>query len=89
MTLTLNTAKQPFHKTLQIMNTHCQTKLVVKKVSSSEHIIETVIFHCMNRNSVTVSLTLKIKKKIASDTLVYNDVSPYWVWLQMVQRCIR
>ena len=20
--------------------------------------------------------------------LAYNDVSPYWVWLQMVQRCI-
>ena len=23
------------------------------------------------------------------DTLAYNDVSPYWVWLQMVQRCRR
>ena len=22
------------------------------------------------------------------DVLAYNDVSPYWVWLQMVQRCI-
>ena len=22
------------------------------------------------------------------DAMVYNDVSPYWVWLQMVQRCI-
>ena len=30
MTLTLNTAKQPFHKTLQLMNMHCQTKLVAK-----------------------------------------------------------
>ena len=27
----LNTAKQPFHKTLQLMNMHCQTKLVAKK----------------------------------------------------------
>ena len=28
VTLTLNTAKQPFHKTLQLINMHCQTKLV-------------------------------------------------------------
>ena len=31
VTLTLNTAKQPFHKTFQLMNMHCQTKLVAKK----------------------------------------------------------
>ena len=24
----------------------------------------------------------------AHDTLAYNDVSPYWVWLEMVQRFI-
>ena len=24
----------------------------------------------------------------ACDALAYNDVSSYWVWLQMVQRCI-
>ena len=24
----------------------------------------------------------------AHDALAYNDVSPYWDWLQMVQRCI-
>ena len=89
MTLTLNTAKQPFHKTLQLMNMHCQTKLVAKTISSSEHIIEIVIFDCMNRNSVTVTLTLKIETHFShsSDALAYN-VSPYWVWLQMVQRCI-
>ena len=28
-----------------------------QKISSSEHIIEIVIFGCMNRNSVTVTLT--------------------------------
>ena len=55
-----------------------------QKISSSEHIIEIVIFDCMNQNSVTVTLTLKIY-----DALAYNDVSPYWVWLQMVQQCIR
>ena len=43
----------------------------------------------MNRNSVTVTLTLKIETHFShsSDALAYN-VSPYWVWLQMVQRCI-
>ena len=74
MTLTLNTAKQPFHKTL----------------SSSEDIIEIVIFDCMNRNSVTVTLVLKTETHFFTyDALAYNDVSPYWDWLQMVQRCIR
>ena len=60
VTLTLNTAKQPFHKTLQLMNMHCQTKLVAQKISSSEHIIEIVIFDCMNQNSVTVTLTVTL-----------------------------
>ena len=31
VTLTLNTAKQPFHKTLLLMNIHCQTKLIAPK----------------------------------------------------------
>ena len=31
------------------------------KISSSEHIIEIVIFECMNRYSVTATLTLKIE----------------------------
>ena len=43
----------------------------------------------MNRNSVTVTLTLKIETHFyAFGSLAYNDVSSYWVWLQMVQRCI-
>ena len=41
------------------MNKHCQTKLVPQKISSSEHIIEIVIFHCMNQNWVTLTFTLK------------------------------
>ena len=74
VTLTLNTAKQPVHKTLQLMNMHCQTKLVAKKnqkkkISSSEHIIEMVIFHCMNRNSVTLTLTLKTETRFLHMTL--------------------
>ena len=40
MTLTLNTAKQPFHKTLEHM--HCQTKLVPADINSSEHIPEII-----------------------------------------------
>ena len=69
VTLTLNTAKQPFHKTLQPMNMRCQTKLVAIKISSSEHIIEIVIFDCMNRNSVTVTLTVKIETHFSHMTL--------------------
>ena len=69
VTLTLNTAKQPFHKTFQLMNMHSQTKLVAKKISSSEHITEIAIFHCMNRNSVTVTLTLKIEIHFSHMTL--------------------
>ena len=42
----------------------------------------------MNTNSVTVTLTLKIAPHFSHDTLAYHDVSPYWVWLQMVQRFI-
>ena len=68
------------------MDMHRQTKLVAQKISSSEHIIEIVIFDCMNRNSVTVTLTLKTETHFfAYDALAYNDISPYWVWLQMVQ----
>ena len=72
------------------MNMHCQTKLVAPQISSSEHIIEIVIFDCMNRNLVTVTLTLNIETHFSEhDALAYNDFSPYWVWLQMVQRFIR
>ena len=42
----------------------------------------------MNPNSVTVTLTLKIETHFSHDTLAYNDVSPYWVWLHKVQRFI-
>ena len=69
VTLTLNTANQPFHKTFQLMNMHCQTKLVAKKISSSEHITEIVIFHYMNQNSVTVTLTLKVETHFLHMTL--------------------
>ena len=51
------------------MNMHCQTKLVAIKISSSEHIIEIVIFHCTNQNSVTVTLTLKIETHFLHATL--------------------
>ena len=42
----------------------------------------------MNPNSVTVTWTLKIATHFLRMTLAYNDVSPYWVWLQKVQRFI-
>ena len=79
MTLTLKTAKEPFHKTLQLMNVHCQTKLVakelIKTIGSSEHIIEIVIFHCMNRNLVTVTLTLNIEIRFLHMTLWFIMMS--------------
>ena len=58
--LDLEYAKRPFYKTLQLMNMHCQS-WSPQKISSSEHIIEIVIFDCVNQNSVTVTLTLKIE----------------------------
>ena len=78
--LDLNTAKQPFHKTFLLINMHCQTKLVANKISSSEHITEIVIFHCMNRIFSYCDLDLEDRNPFfAYDTLAYNDVSPYWV----------
>ena len=88
VTLTLNTAKRPFHKTLQLS---CQTKLVARTNQQFRTYY--------NRNSHTslyepkfsyCDLDLEDRNTFfAYDTLAYNDVSPYWVWLQMVQRCIR
>ena len=90
VTLTLNTAKQPFHKTLQLKTKHCQTKMVAPKnqqfrtYNRNNHIwlYEPKFSYCdldvENRNPF-----------FAYDALAYNDVSPYWVWLQMVQRDIR
>ena len=86
--LTLNTAKQNFYKTLQLMNMHCQTKLVAPK---------NLQFRTYNRNS---HIWLYEPKFSYCDLdledgnpffayFITNDVSPYWVWLQMVQRCIR
>ena len=46
VTLTLNTAKQPFHKTLQLMNMYCQTKLVQQFRSSKLTLIETFNLGC-------------------------------------------
>ena len=69
VTMTLNTTKQPFHKTLQNMNMHCQTKLVAQKNQQ---------FRTYNRNShvwvyepklVTVTLTLKIETHFQHMTL--------------------
>ena len=86
VTLTLNTAKQPFHKTLQLMNMHCQTKLVAPRNQQ---------FRTYNRNSHIWLYELKFSycdldlenrnPFFAYDALAYNDVSPYWVWLQMVK----
>ena len=88
--LTLNTAKQPFHKTLQLINMHCQTKLVAQTNQQ---------FRTYNRNSHIWLYEPKFNYYdldvgdgnpfFTYDALAYNDVSPYWVWLQMVQWCIK
>ena len=67
--LDLEYNKTTFSQDTPAMKMHCQTKLVAPKISSSEYIIETVIFHCMNRNSVTVTLTLKIETHFSHMTL--------------------
>ena len=41
----------------------------IKKISSSEHIIEIVIFDCMNQNSVTVTFILKTETIFSHMTL--------------------
>ena len=54
MTLTLNTAKKPFHK---LRNVHCQTKSPKNeqfRTSNSKS-----YFICINRNSVTVTLKIE------------------------------
>ena len=44
----------------------------------------------MNQNSVTVTLTMKVKTHFSHMMLwLIMIISPYWVWLQMVQRFIR
>ena len=70
------------------MNMHCQTKLVIPKNQQ---------FRPYNRNSHIWLYELKFSYCdfdledrnlfFTYDALAYN-VSPYWVWLQMVQRCI-
>ena len=72
------------------MNMHWQTKLVAPKNQQ---------FRTYNRDSHICLYELKfsygdldLKDRnpfFAYDALAYNDVSPYLVWLQMVQRCIR
>ena len=91
MKLTLNTAKQPFHKTFQLVNMHCQTKLVVKKKKrkknrKKEHIIEIAMISLCEPKFSYCDLDLEDRNPFfAYDALAYNDVSPYWVWLQKVQ----
>ena len=81
VTLTLNTVKQPFLKTLQLMNMHCQTKLVAQQNQQ---------FRTYNRNSHIwlyepkssyCDLDLEDGNPFfAYDALAYNDVSPGFVY---------
>ena len=87
-TVTL-TAKQPFHKTLQLMNMHCQTKLVAQQNQQFGTYNRKSHIWLYEPKSSYCDLELEDKNPFfAYDALAYNDVSPYWVCLQMVQRCI-
>ena len=80
-TVTLTTAKQPFHKTV---NMYSQTKLVTKKISNSEHTIEIDMISLYEPKFSYCDLDLEDSNPVFThDTLAYNGVSPYWVWLQM------
>ena len=84
----LEYSKSTFSQDTQLMNMHCQTKLVAQQNQQ---------FRTYNRNSHIwlyepkfSYLDLEDRNPFfAYDTLAYNDISPYWVWLQMVQQCIR
>ena len=84
MALTLNIAKCYFWMIQQsnLFTRHsslwtCTVKLswTPQKISRSEHIIETLIFDCMNRNSVTVTLTFKIETHFSHMTLWFIMMS--------------
>ena len=70
------------------MNMHCQTKLVAK--TSAVENIEIVMISLYEPKLSYCDLDLEDGNPFfAHDTLAYNDVSPYWVWLQKVQRFTR
>ena len=65
------------------MNMHIKLKI------SSEHIIEIVIFDCMNQNSVTVTLTLKRETHFSHVMLWLIMMSHHTRFgYKMVQQCI-
>ena len=69
------------------MNMHCKTKFVAK--TSSVQNIEIVMISLYEPKLSYCDLDLEDSKLFfAHDTLAYNDVSVYRVWLQKVQRFI-
>ena len=70
MTLTMTTAKQPFHKTLQLVNTHCQTNQNKSAVQN----IETVMISLNEPKLSYCDLDLEERTPFfAHDTLAYSD----------------
>ena len=84
LTLTLNTAKQHFHKTLRLMNMHCQIKLVTKNSAVQNIIIEIVMISLYEPKSVTVTLTLNIATQFLHMTLwlimMYHHIGFGYKW---------
>ena len=64
------------------MNMHCQTTLVAQKISSSEHRNSLISFYAPKFSYCDLDLQDR-NPFFAYDTLAYNDVLQYWVWLQI------
>ena len=77
--LDLEYRKQHFHKTLQLMNMQCQTKLVAYKSAVQNIIIIKIVMISLYELKLSYcDLGFEDSNPFfAHDTLVYNDVSPY------------
>ena len=87
--LTLNIAKWYFWMILWLMMMHHHAEFDRSEILSGQTFAEVQNLHCEPKFSYC-DLDLEDRNPFfAHDALAYNDVSPYWGWLQMVQRCIR
>ena len=76
--LTLKLANQSLQMTLHFMMMHCYAHVFVRSLDK----------YTLQKLMLADLFTLDLEHSnpvFAHDTLAYNDVSPYWVWLQMVQ----
>ena len=85
--LDLETAIKFLHSALQLMMMYHPIKFGCKKISSSVHMVETVIFDQM---SLHCDPELEDSEPIfLHDTVAHDVALPYQVWLQKVQQLRR